>query len=60
VSHQIYINGDQSWVKLEASGQVREEELAEESVKRIQEFVNTELLGVINNTVALVEDNQTE
>jgi len=58
VSHQIFINGDQSWIKLEVNGQVREEENSQEAITRVHEEVLHNIMGIIEDNVSLVEKQQ--
>lgn len=55
VSHQIYINGDQSWIKLEINGQVRDAETSGEAIGRVHGEVLHHLMGIIEDNVAMVE-----
>jgi hypothetical protein len=55
VSHQIYINGDQSWVKLEVTGHVREEEESSDAIARVHQEVLHNLMGIIEDNVTMVE-----
>jgi len=55
VSHQIYINGDQSWIKLEVTGHVREEEESADAIQRVHSEVLHNLMGIIEDNVAMVE-----
>jgi hypothetical protein len=60
VSHQIFINGDQSWVKLEINGQVREGEASQEAIGRIHGEVLNNIMGIIEDNVAMVEEQGEE
>ena len=58
ITHEIIVNGDKSWVKLEYSGKVDINETSEDTIQRVSSLVNTELLHIITNTVKLIEENQ--
>lgn len=59
VTHNIYINGDPSWVKLEVTDDV-EDELAAEAIDKLSEEVNRKVLDVVQDTVNTVKSFKPE
>lgn len=58
VSHQVYISGDQSWIKLEVNGRVRDGEDGQAAIDRVNDLVAHQVMTVIDTNVALVEGKQ--
>lgn len=58
VSHQVYISGDQSWIKLEVNGRVRDGEDGHAAIDRVNDLVAHQVMTVIDTNVALVEGKQ--
>jgi len=54
ITHQLRINGDDSWVKLEHSSRVREGETAEQADARVFGYVNTTIVDMCEQTAATV------
>lgn len=55
VTHQIVINGDNSWVKLGVDSQVRNDETTDEAIERLIVLVNQKIINAIEKTVETVE-----
>ena len=54
ITHQIQINGDNSWVRYEASSKVRENETAEDAAERVHGHVDSEVIKSVVKTVETV------
>lgn len=55
VSHQLKINGDESWVSYKLRSRVREHENITEASKRVRHTVAIEIDQIIDETVEYVE-----
>lgn len=58
VTHQIRINGDDSWVKYEASTRRRESESTEEADKRLLDHVDAFVIRACEQVAQTVERYQ--
>lgn len=57
VTHQIRINGDDSWVKAEASTSVRESESSDQAGDRVLTFVDGFVIKACERVAKTVEEN---
>jgi hypothetical protein len=55
VTHQIRINGDDSWVKAEASTRVRESESPDQAADRVLGFVDGFVMKAAQQVATTVE-----
>ena len=58
VTHQIRINGDDSWVKYEASTRRRETETTEQTDKRLLDHVDAFVIQACERVAKTVEGHQ--
>jgi hypothetical protein len=58
VTHQIRINGDDSWVKAEASSRVRESESPDQAGDRVLGFVDGFVMKAVERVATTVEEYQ--
>lgn len=57
VTHQITVNGDNSWVKFEATSRRRDNETTEQAKQRLLTFVNTSVIEGCEQVAAKVEEH---
>lgn len=60
ISHQVIINGDESWVKFEANVAVGEDESPEDARQRVIEYVNEGVMEAVKTTVNTVGSKNEE
>lgn len=58
VTHQIRINGDDSWVKAEASSSVRESESPDHAGDRVLQYVDAFVIKACEQVATTVEEHQ--
>jgi len=54
ITHQIVINGDNSWVKLGVDSQVLKDENSDTAIERVTNLVNEKIIKIIEKTVETV------
>jgi hypothetical protein len=54
VTHQIVINGDNSWVKLGVDSEVQKDETTDDAIERVTNLVNEKIIKAIEKTVETV------
>ena len=58
VTHEIYINGDKSWVRFAMSEDIDDDSDVDSSVDRLNGYVNSKIMSIIESTVKTVEEYQ--
>ena len=54
ITHQVVINGDNSWIKLGVDSQVQKDETTDSAVERVTNLVNEKIIKAIEKTVETV------
>lgn len=58
ITHEVYIEGDKSWIKFEATTVVGEDETGDEATLRVIQYVNESVIEAVKTAVKTVEENK--